>query len=237
MTGGTASTEHDFRVKRDPAPLRHGVTESIRNAVALGRFKAGQRLPERDLCEMTGVSRTLVREALRQLESEGLIEVVPHRGPIVTRVTPAQAEGIYQVRMELEGLACRLFAEKAGDLQRDALKAALADLEQAHTVSDPLAWLNAKNRFYECLIDGSGNEALGFTLRMLNSRVMLLRATSMKAPGRAAASLAELHALVDALMSGDGQAAWEAGTRHVRNAAAAAIAQLPADEAGAKAEA
>ncbi len=90
--------------------LRRSVTESIRNAIAAGVFKAGARLPERDLCEMTGVSRTLVREALRQLESEGLIEVLAHRGPIVARVTPEQAEGVYQVRIELEGLASQLFA-------------------------------------------------------------------------------------------------------------------------------
>src|SRR4029453_14605723 len=76
----TAFPEHDFRVEKIAAPLRHGVTESIRYAIALGRFKGGERLPERALCEMTGVSRTLVREALRQLESEGLIKVLPHRG-------------------------------------------------------------------------------------------------------------------------------------------------------------
>ena len=104
-----------FRVHRIAAPLRHSVTESIRNAIAAGVFKAGARLPERDLCAMTGVSRTLVREALRQLESEGLINVIAHRGPVVSRVTPEQAEGIYQVRIELEGLASQLFAERASD--------------------------------------------------------------------------------------------------------------------------
>src|SRR3546814_5876342 len=59
-----------FRVEKIGAPLRYSITESIRNAIASGRFKAGDRLPERELCELTGVSRTLVREAMRQLESE-----------------------------------------------------------------------------------------------------------------------------------------------------------------------
>src|SRR5687767_6481719 len=86
-----------FRVARVAAPLRQGVIASLRGAIAAGRYKAGDRLTERDVCEMTGVSRTLVREAFRQLESEGLITVVPHRGPVVSRVTPEQAEGIYQV--------------------------------------------------------------------------------------------------------------------------------------------
>src|SRR5215510_37994 len=88
--------ERNFRVVRIAAPLRHSVVENIRNAIAAGRFKAGDRLPERELCEMIGVSRTLVREALRQIESEGLIKVIPNRGPIVARVTPEQAQGVYQ---------------------------------------------------------------------------------------------------------------------------------------------
>lgn len=222
--------ERDFRVNKVAAPLRHSVTESIRNAIAAGRFKAGERLPERDLCEMTGVSRTLVREALRQLESEGLIEVLPHRGPIVRRLTPEQAEGIYQVRMELEGLASQLFAERANETQRKALQQALDQVKKAFDDDDPIVRLNAKNRFYECLIEGSGNEALGAALRMLNSRVMLLRATSLQAPGRARESLEELAELVKALMAGDGKAAREAGVRHVRNAAAAAITLLRAEQ-------
>jgi DNA-binding GntR family transcriptional regulator len=229
MTSG-APQPYDFRVHRIAAPLRHSVTESIRNAIAAGLFKAGERLPERDLCAMTGVSRTLVREALRQLESEGLIHVLAHRGPIVARVTPEQAEGVYQVRMELEGLASQLFAERASAAQRDALGAAFEEVRRSYRSNEAIVRLHAKNRFYECLVEGSGNEALGITLRMLNSRVTLLRATSLKAPGRMSASLAELEVLMDALMAGDGKAAREAATRHVQNAAAAAIALLRAEQ-------
>ena len=218
--------EHEFRVERVAAPLRHSVTESIRYAIAVGRFKAGERLPERGLCEMTGVSRTLVREALRQLESEGLITVLPHRGPVVARVTAEQAEGIYQVRIELEGLACQLFAERATPAQREALNRAFKNLKKSLKDSDPLARLYAKNHFYDCLIDGSGNEALGTSLRMLNARVMLLRATSLQAPGRSAESIAELSALMEALAAKDGKRARELAGRHVRNAAKAAIALL-----------
>src|SRR3546814_19700240 len=90
------------------------VTESIRNAIASGRFKAGDRLPERELCELTGVSRTLVREAMRQLESEGVIKVEPHRGPFVATLSRHQAGGVYQVRLALEGLACRQIGRASG---------------------------------------------------------------------------------------------------------------------------
>lgn len=216
----------NFRVEKIAAPLRQSVTESIRYAIALGHFNGGDRLPERSLCEMTGVSRTLVREALRQLESEGLIEVYPHRGPVVARLTTAQAEGVYQVRIELEGLACQLFAERASDEQRDALSDAFKKLKKSLKDTDPLARLRAKNHFYDCLMQGAGNQALGDSLRLLNARVMLLRATSLRAPGRTTASLAELAAMMEALDARDGKRARELAEHHVRNAAKAAIALM-----------
>lgn len=220
------ATKPDFRVEKIAAPLRQSVTESIRYAIALGHFTGGDRLPERSLCEMTGVSRTLVREALRQLESEGLIEVIPNRGPVVTRLSVAQAEGVYQVRIELEGLACQLFAEHASEAQRKTLHLAFKKLKESLKDVDPLARLRSKNHFYDCLMDGSGNQALGDSLRMLNARVMLLRATSLRAPGRTTASLAELAAMMEAVDARDGKRARELAAHHVRNAAKTAIALL-----------
>nr|WP_231852670.1 GntR family transcriptional regulator [Bordetella petrii] len=212
------------------------MTESIRNAILVGRFRPGERLPERELCEMTGVSRTLVREALRQLESEGLIHVIPHRGPVVDRLLPEQAEGIYQVREELEGLACQLFAERATDEQLKSLQSAFQALKRAFAQGGSLEQLSAKNYFYQQLLDGAGNEALTTTLRLLNSRVMLLRSTSMQAPGRAKKSLAELGELLEALAARDGRAARKAGSLHVRNAARVAIKVLRETQAAMAAE-
>jgi DNA-binding GntR family transcriptional regulator len=228
-----AADERRFRVERIAAPLRHSVTDSIRNAIAVGYFRSGDRLRERTLCAMTGVSRTLVREALRQLESEGVIEVLPHRGPIVAVMTPEKAEGVYQVRAELEGLASELFARRASERDRKQLALAFEALRRSVRSSDPLARLTAKNQFYDCLIEGSGNEALGITLRMLNSRVMLLRATSLRAPGRMTESLLELQELLHALLAGDGRAARQAARRHVRKAAAVALELLRAEQSAA----
>jgi DNA-binding GntR family transcriptional regulator len=215
-----------FRVQRIAAPLRHSVIESIRNAIAVGHFKAGERLPERELCDMTGVSRTLVREALRQLESEGLISVIPHCGPVVVRLTAAQARGIYAVRMELEGLAAELFAKYATEAQRMALDRSFAELKVALMHGDPVQRINAKNQFYDRLVEGTGNEALGDTLRLLNSRVTLLRATSLQAAGRIKSSIEELEDLMVALNAKDSMVARALAVRHVRNAAQAALEQL-----------
>ncbi len=216
----------DFKVSRAAAVLRHSVTESIRNAILVGRFQPGERLPERELCEMTGVSRTLVREALRQLESERLIKVIPHRGPVVEVVSTEQADGIYRVREELEGLASQLFAERATPAQLATLQEAFRALKRAFAQKDALAQLDAKNRFYQCLLDGTGNEALTNSLQLLNSRIMLLRSMSMQAPGRSKKSLAELESLLDALAARDGKKARKASISHVRNAGAIAIKLL-----------
>ncbi|MDZ5696602.1 MULTISPECIES: GntR family transcriptional regulator [Phyllobacteriaceae] len=219
MTGVKAS-DQEFLVPRPAATLRHGVTESIRQAIAAGRFRPGERMPERDLCQLTGVSRTLVREALRQLESEGLIEVIAHKGPVVSRITAAQAIGVYQVREVLEGLAAQLFAEHASDEDRQALHGAFEEVKQADATAKRIAM---KNRFYECLIAGTGNDALGKTLYLLNARTMLLRAQSLQAPNRWNQSLKELEALVAALDQRDPEKARSLAVNHVRRAAAAAM--------------
>lgn len=221
---------YDFRVPRPTTPLRHNVTESIRTAIASGRFKIGERMRERDIWEMTGVSRTLVREALRQLESEGLIEVVAHRGPIVATITRTQAIGIYQVREVLEGLAAELFARNAPEYMRAEIRQALDDVREAYQTEDPVKWIAAKNRMYSCIIEGSGNEALGRSLNMLNARAMLLRARSMASPSRREKSIGELETLVDALVSGDTARAREAAAVHVREAGKVAIATFPEEE-------
>ena len=87
------------------APLRREIETRLRTAIVAGRFKPGDRLIEREMCELLGVSRASLREALRQLEAEELVKIVPHRGPVVSDVTVEEAEQLYDVRAMLEGLA------------------------------------------------------------------------------------------------------------------------------------
>jgi DNA-binding GntR family transcriptional regulator len=217
-----------MRVVRVAAPLRLQVVEIIKEAIASGRMRPGSRLVERDLCEMTGVSRTLIREALRQLESEGLVEAIPNKGPIVARINPKQARDVYQLRAELEGLACQLFAELASEAQLQALVEAHAGLREAYADADAKRLLLAKTRFYEELIAGSGNEMLGVVLKQLQARAMLLRATSLSQPGRMSQSESEIADIVKAIQMRDGAAARAASVLHISRAAEAAFAMLSA---------
>jgi DNA-binding GntR family transcriptional regulator len=228
---GQGELPYNFKVDRPAATLRHSVTESIRQAIAVGRFKAGDRMPERDLCEMTGVSRTLIREALRQLESEGLVEVIAHKGPVVAVITAQQAVGIYQVREVLEGLAAQLFATNASESDRVALRRALDQVRAAYESGNVISRLAAKNHFYDCLIRGSGNEALGASLHMVNARAMILRGRSLQTPSRWKYSLAELEDILEALDARDPERARQKAVHHVRQAARTALASYEAEAA------
>src|SRR5882672_4452774 len=96
-------TATGMRVVRNTVTLRQQVLEVLRGAILNFQFKPGDRLIERELCEMTGVSRTSVREALRHLESEGLVQNLPNKGPMVATVTGEEAREIFEVRRVLEG--------------------------------------------------------------------------------------------------------------------------------------
>lgn len=216
--------EHStMRVVRVAAPLRQQVLENIRAAIAIGQLAPGQRLVERELCEFTGVSRTLIREALRQLESEGLVEVIPNKGPIVATISARQAREVFQLRAELEGLASELFAQLASDEDMKALQEAFMKLREAYGSGDSVTVLAAKTRFYDCLIDGSGNETLGSVLRQLHARAMVLRATSLSRPGRSAESEREIAEIMKAIRRRDGPAARKATVAHITKAAVAAL--------------
>src|SRR5437773_11171615 len=89
----------------DVPTVRSMVAQKLREAIMSGRLKPGQRLIERELCEMTGVSRPSIREALRLLEADGLVHTVPHRGPVVSPLRLEEARQLYPARAVLQGLA------------------------------------------------------------------------------------------------------------------------------------
>lgn len=220
-----------FHVVKVAAPLRQQVVEGIRRAITTGRFRGGDRLVERDLCEMAGVSRTLIREALRQLEAEGLVKVIPNKGPIVLAVSAPEARKVYQIRAELEGLTSRLFAENASAKQIAALRKSFDELKSAYALGNATDVLAAKAVFYDNLVEGSGNDILGNMLRQLHSRAMLLAATSLSQEGRMALSEMEMTKLVQAIIRRDGNAARAAAVEHVERAAEVALSVLETDEA------
>jgi DNA-binding GntR family transcriptional regulator len=205
-----------LRVERNPAPVRTQVLDNLRQAIVERQLVPGQRLIERELVELTGVSRTSIREALRELAAEGLVTAIPNKGTVVARVSAEEARQLYEVRSALEGLAGRLFVQNATQAQRNALVKALQRIERQ--VAKGSFMINAKDSFYEILFEGGGNEALRSVTAGLHARVSVLRALSLSVPGRPVQSLQEMRDIVNAVLAGDADAAARACSRHVEEA-------------------
>jgi len=215
-----------MRVVTVAAPVRMQVVESLRSAIMNGDLEPGQRLVEKDLCAMLGVSRPSVREALRELETEGLISSIPNRGPVVTQLTAADALSIYQVRGALEALAAKLFAQNATQAEMDELVAATTVLETTYHAGVVADIVVAKGKFYEVLFRGSGNKTISEVLRTMNARITRLRTVCLSSPERRQVSIREILEIVKALQARDEKLASEASRRHVENAARTALSAL-----------
>ena len=220
-----------LRVVRPPTTLRAQTLTTLRRAIIDGRLHPGERLVERDLCTRLSVSRTLVREALRSLETEGLVLNNSQRGPTVVTLTAAEAAQVYEARECVEGMACQIFANRASAADLARLEHALAALDQATAANNRAGTLAAKERFYDVLMLGAGNPVLHDMARQLRARAAVLRATSLSNTGRTLHSVAEMHAIVDALRRRDPLAAHAACIIHLRQARDAAIATLSAKAA------
>jgi len=209
------------------------VVEALRQSIVLGRLVPGSRLIERELIEMMGVSRTVVREALRQLEAEGLIDVVANKGAIVRNLSRAEAKDLYAIRAVLEGLAARLFAERADKATRDDLVANLAVTAKAYDDGDPATIVEAKNAFYATLFSGAGSETLSEMIDALQARVWRWRVLGVAHPqrsgDRSAEAVRHLEALVAAIDAGDQAAAERTARAEVMNAASEALRLIGED--------
>ena len=208
------------------APVREHAVTVIRQLITTAEFPPGARLIERELCEVVGASRSPVREALRQLEAEGLVKVLPNRGPVVAEVSLEEADEIYQVRAVLEGLAGRLFTKNRDQAELRALRTSLGELRKATELGAPGKALAAKEMFYGCLLTGAHNAIVLDTLQSLHGRIALLRAVSMASNGRLAEAYQEVAAIVAAIEAGDAHEAERLCTQHVLNARMTAMRQL-----------
>jgi DNA-binding GntR family transcriptional regulator len=217
---------------RVSAPLREQVIAALRQAILDFQLKPGQRLVERELIEQLGVSRTTIREALRELTSEGLVTVVPQRGAMVSAPSLEDAIDLYEVRASLESLVTQRFVERATDAEVEKLSQTIDDLavvsDNSHDIREILA---AKDRFYAVLIAGARSAALQQLLEGIQARVQVLRATSLSEAGRAFEVVRELRAVVAAIAERDAEKASRLCAEHVRKASVTALHSLHAAEA------
>lgn len=198
--------------------LRAKVFYHLQNNILNGVYKTGDVLTESKLCEELGVSRTPVREAIRQLELEGLVHSVPNKGVFVNGISAKDIEDIYTIRMLIEGLAARWAAENISDEELKELKEAL-DLEEFYTgKNDSEHLLELDSKFHEIIFKASKSRPLMHVLSMYHHYVRKARIASLESPERARKALEEHKAIYRAVAERNSEMAEKLTVEHVRNA-------------------
>jgi DNA-binding GntR family transcriptional regulator len=182
--------------------LRERIVESIRNAIVNGQLPSGTRIAEPELADKFGISRTPIREAFRQLESEGFISVVPRKGAIVASLSAQDVSNFYDLKMVLEGYAARCAAKTldAGDISK--METVNRQLETASHKKDLRRILDLHNEFHDIFLRACGNEKLHAIVQnmvMQFQRFRLILAT----PGRVEGSIRQHEEIIEAFRRRD----------------------------------
>jgi len=214
---------------RPDTTLRAQTLAILRNAILDGRLKAGEKLLERELCLLTGASRSILREALVLLEANDLIERQSYRGYSVARIGSQKVYEIFELRSSLETLAAELFAERASDQEIVEINEAFHALERCQENFDLQEMRAAKEQYYDVLFAGCRNVEIRRSLENVIDRIYYLRSQLMSDVDRREASLAEMHRLTVALTERDRFAARAASLAHLEAAREAVLARM-ADE-------
>ncbi len=202
----------------DKYSLRGRVFQKLREDILSGKYKEHEELKEVAIGEELGVSRTPVREAFRQLELEGLIQIVPNRGAYVTGITAKDVKDIYMIRSLLEGLCARLATEKIAKEQLEEMEenVYLADFHASKGHLDQMAELD--NRFHDILYEACDSKMLEHTLRDYHQYVLRVRQKTLATNTRGRASNDEHRHIMEAIKDKDAGRAEQLANRHILNA-------------------
>ncbi|MGB9814273.1 MAG: GntR family transcriptional regulator [Thermovenabulum sp.] len=198
--------------------LRNRIYQHLKNAILNGVYKPGESLIELKVARELGVSRTPVREAIRQLELEGLVSSIPNKGVIVEGVTEKDVEDIYTIRKMIEGLAARWAAEKITPEQLKELKDVL-DLMEFYTQKGEIDKVSELDtQFHDIIFRACQSRPLESVLSHFNHFIQRARLVSIKSIGRAQVSLEEHKKIYEALEKRDPEEAEKAMINHVEKA-------------------
>lgn len=210
-------------IRQETAPLRTRIIESMRRAIERGYLRPGERLVEKDLCDQLGVSRTSLREALRELEAEGVITQAPARGLLVSKISRRDAENIYAIRGDVEALIVGQFVETATAEQFETVEKKCGALISAYQEGRFEEIVEAKRAFYAYVCAVADNAVALDLLSRLTLRTAQLRSRSVVRAERQSQSIEEVRALSAAIQARDVAAARAAAKAHVDHAAASAL--------------
>lgn len=183
--------------------LREKILENIRDAIVSGELQAGSHISEPELAERYGISRTPIREAFRQLESEGYLTVIPRRGVIVSEFSPKDIEEFYAIKSIMEGYAARRACEKLSEKDLGRLQTINNKLAELARIGDIKHFFKIHSDFHELFIKAADNEKLHDLIAGLVTKFQRLRFTSLSLPGRMVISVQEHEKIIEAFRKKD----------------------------------
>jgi len=213
-------------------PLRDLVFETLREAIASGQLSPGQRLMELQLADDLGVSRTPVREAIRKLELEGLVVMVPRKGAYVAELSMKDMVEVFEMRAALDALAASLAAERITEDEIEFLERLLVEIRDFIACEDLEACIQADTTFHERLYEASRNMRLAQTIANLREQIQLFRTTSLGRPGRMTSALEEHRQILEAISQRNAKLAQKLAYQHIERAEAAFMRKLEDKERG-----
>lgn len=199
-------------------PLREIVFEAIREAIINGDLKQGERLMETQLAEQMGVSRTPVREAIRKLELEGFVVMIPRKGAYVAGLSLKDIVDVFEIRGALEALAGSLAAERMTDDELEELERLLVRIGECAERNDVEQFVELDTQFHDILFQASRNARLSQMINNLRDQIQRFRTTSLAYPGRLKYAFDEHKKIVEALSERDSELVAALAKEHIENA-------------------
>lgn len=218
----TEKKKNSLKIEKQPLTLREMALERMRSAIVSGHFKSGDRLVERQLCDELGVSRSIIREVIRYLEAEELVEILPNKGPIVAQMDWPLAEQIYELRMLLESNAAYHCAEIADDRIKSQLASSLKKLESAYNSGNATDLYESTTEFYRTIFNSCGQTVAWDVVQRLNGRISRLRAMTLGTRDRHKEGYNRISQIYAGIVENNPTKASESVLSHIKEAAAIA---------------
>lgn len=220
------SSDEPVRAPIPRRPLHEEVVDRLRDAIIQGELAPGVRLNERVLCERLGISRTPLREAVKLLANEGLVELLPRRGAIVAPIDAARLAQTLSVMGALEGLIGEEVCQRAGEQEISAIRALHYEMLAAHARADLATYFSRNQSIHLALVEATGNAVLAHTYRQLNACVRRVRYMANLSQARWDAAVREHEEILDALVRRDGSRLKTLLTDHLAHKTSAVLAAL-----------
>jgi DNA-binding GntR family transcriptional regulator len=195
--------------------LHESLVAPLREMILSGELRAGEKVPEEQLCERFGVSRTPIREALKVLAAEGVLQIMPHRGAIVARITEEQVNELFPIMAGLERLAGRLACAAASDADIARVRTLHDEMMGSYAANDEPTYLAANRRIHDAFFVIAGNATLHSYYQQVLTRIHSCRFVMRKTPEHWRVAVLEHEQMIAALEARDGETLGSLLERHV----------------------